>query len=390
MPQYIYLIQEKIHADKNIYKIGTTKYDNMTKIYNSFSGNQILYQHACKNTSIIEEQIMSVFKKKYETQYKIGERYFKGNHMAMIDDMQMLIESTTNLTDIDCVINAECETNVRMKKIKKVFPCYNDDECFGGSKKLIKFNIDDKAIRTYHINESDDGQEYVIKEDILQRDWFKIYQDDSTDYLSKLINSKTIEDNKIYDFNDDGFINSLDMHKDKVTITYTEQDMQGMADRFKEYKRINSIEYKIDKMLCCNCILNDEIYCDSMCDVLRITFSEKEIKRMEVVEINNESYDYSFLRKYTPYFIDVGETEFYIYNIDCRIIADDGEQHTYDWDGERIYLFNDESNPIRTTHSQFVQRQLLLRLITAFNKATLDKRCMNMTENTRIILRNCI
>lgn len=276
MPEYIYLCQERdfIKKNANIYKVGKTKHNILNKIHSCINGN-LLLQMMCVDSNKIEKNIISLFKDKYEQQKDIGDEYFEGDHENMLYDIRNII---LNETEEEVSYDQD-----NMTMIQKIFPNYTDDECFDGTKKLIKFRIDENVINTYYISNKD------LKEDILQKDWFKKTENDRTDYISQLIKNDVIKNYVIYNFNDTGFIKSLNRHKIKINIENIDEDMPNIIEKFKEYKRDNNIEYKIDKILCNNCILNDEIYCEYMCDILRITFPDYDnpeedmvIKRIDI------------------------------------------------------------------------------------------------------------
>ena len=117
----------------------------------------------------------------------------------------------------------------------------------------------------------------------------------------------------IYDFNDMKFIKKLNKEKIKITLTYTEKSI-SIQDKFYFHNKIKYILFS-------NCILNNDIYCDYINDILDIDFSILK-ERITIIEINKKHYDYAFLRKYIPYMIDVNvnDNEYYLFNRDYQII----------------------------------------------------------------------
>ncbi len=94
--------------------------------------------------------------------------------------------------------------------------------------------------------------------------------------------------------------------------------------------------------------------------------------------------DYAFLRKYTPYMIDVNDNGYYLFNRDYQIIDITEKKYSIEnWKGNRIYLYNDSSNPIRYCHTC---KKLFKDMILKYNTITSNKTCMNMNEKTRMIL----
>jgi hypothetical protein len=87
---YIYLIRckENVRHNENIYKIGKTVTKELTinlKRLTSYGiGTELLFIRQCKNSDIIEKNILKEFNKKF-TKYELGNEYFIGNYNNMID-----------------------------------------------------------------------------------------------------------------------------------------------------------------------------------------------------------------------------------------------------------------------------------------------------------------
>jgi len=89
MCEYIYLVQERefIKSNEDIYKIGKSKQENL-KRFNSYpNGSKLLFQCICTDCNKIERILIKLFREKYELQRYIGNEYFKGGYIEMINDI---------------------------------------------------------------------------------------------------------------------------------------------------------------------------------------------------------------------------------------------------------------------------------------------------------------
>ena len=401
MTEYIYLLQQRefIKTKENIYKIGKTKQENLKRITNYDNGSILICQFKCCDCDKLEKKLIILFREKYELQKDIGNEYFKGNCVDMRDDIYNYIKNEDIIEDKDEEeIDEDKDEEEIDEDIYEMFPNYKDDESFGGKKKLIKISFEDRMysnriwprIYTYYIT-----NEKQLDQIFLQTDWFQKDDSDNSDYISKLLKNKVIQNGMIYDFNDSRFIKKLNKYKEKINITYTEENIIDIISKFNTLKQ--NICFKIDRILYNNCILLENIYCDYINNTLYIDFiipynnslqikeTNKRIikKEIDIIEINTRRYDYLFLRKYTPYMIEINDNEYYLYNRDYQII--DKYEKIYsieNWKGKRIYLYNDISNPIR----RIFYPKLLNDMISKYNSTTSNMTCMNMNENTCHIL----
>ena len=62
MAEYIYLLQERefINAKKDIYKIGRTKQENLTRFTQYPKGSKLLFQIICVNSQKIENILKNI------------------------------------------------------------------------------------------------------------------------------------------------------------------------------------------------------------------------------------------------------------------------------------------------------------------------------------------
>tara|TARA_B100001540_G_scaffold308214_1_gene322564 strand:- start:11088 stop:12332 length:1245 start_codon:yes stop_codon:yes gene_type:complete len=405
MTEYIYLLQERefIKTKENIYKIGRTKQENLKRICNYDKGSILICQFICNDCNKLEKELKTLFREKYELRKDIGNEYFKGNYIDMRDDIynyikneirkEFIVIDDDETDDDETVISKE-----QLNEIENMFPNYKDDESFGGTKKLIKISFEHNPydrINTYYIND-----EKEIDQIFLQTNWFKKDAYDNSDYISKLLKNNVIQDGMIYDFNDSRFIKKLNKHKDKINITYTDENIIDMISKFKTLDQ-NNVEFRINRMLYNNCLLHEEIYCDYINNTLYIEFIipynnslqindtyERTIeKHINVIKYNAITYDELFLRKYTPYMIEYNDNQYYLYNRDYQVIDINEKKFSIEnWKGKRLFLYKDGFNPSHPNHTEKERRKLMNDMNLKYRDITLNKSCMNMNENTQIII----
>jgi hypothetical protein len=425
MTEYIYLVQprEFIKTKENIYKIGKTKQENLKRISGYDNGTILICQFKCDDCDKLEKKLIKLFKEKFELQKDIGNEYFKGNCDDMRDVIFNYIRNgwTENIIEVEEDNNKEEdeeeggskeEDDYRLDEIKVIFPCYKDDECFGGKKKLVKICIEENE----NINSRIGGGKirkgtylsvHYINYKIPYMKYINISTKGESNYWNKLLNKKIIVKNEIYDMNNKQFINKQIKYKNKITI-----DVETISDIIKKFKIYKdtccNIEYIVNNIILNNCILNDEIYCNYFdfsyenidcidttiyidfhtCDIVDGKLqSVKGEQVINIMKLANITFDYAFLRKYTPYMIDVNENGYYIYNRDYQIIdINDVKYSIENWKSNCIYLYNDGTNPIRSCHTEKKFKKLFKDMMINYNNITSNKTCMNMNEKTQMIL----
>lgn len=90
---YIYIIKDRtsVELNKNIYKIGKTKQDNLNRFKGYPKGFKIVFIIACSNCDLIEKNLINMFKQKYIQIKEYGNEYFQGNVEMMIKDIVSLV-----------------------------------------------------------------------------------------------------------------------------------------------------------------------------------------------------------------------------------------------------------------------------------------------------------
>jgi hypothetical protein len=85
--QYVYLLKERefVKTNENIYKIGKTRQHNNKRFFAYPKDSILLFQILCDDCDKLENDIIKVFKKKYNQCKNIGIEYFEGDCNDMID-----------------------------------------------------------------------------------------------------------------------------------------------------------------------------------------------------------------------------------------------------------------------------------------------------------------
>ena len=108
MMGYIYLLQERefISLNKEIFKLGKTKQENLKRLKQYSKGSKLIIQLECENCDIIEKNLIIIFKESFTQRTDIGIEYFEGDK----DKMQEIIYNHIN----------NCK--------KVIIDCYSSDE----------------------------------------------------------------------------------------------------------------------------------------------------------------------------------------------------------------------------------------------------------------------
>ena len=90
---YIYLIKEREFAD--IYKIGKTKQTSDKLLSTYPKGSVLLFYMICNDYDDIETILLNNFNQLFIKKQEIGNKYFQGNHMKMIETIYNTILQET-------------------------------------------------------------------------------------------------------------------------------------------------------------------------------------------------------------------------------------------------------------------------------------------------------
>ena len=446
MTNYIYLLQERefIKSKENIYKVGMTQKENHKRFNQYPKGSVLLFQMICNNCKNIEKQIIKLFKEQFNHRKDIGSEYFEGEYKSMIkliyltitdeehvdvepydieDDIEDDIEEDLILKHIRNVKSKKYQENafkIVCDKINNIFPDYQQDLSFGGTKKFIKIKLLDEEYFVYYINPqlktltySEDGDAYIGKDyyedlseeelydknyNIICEDMINFAWDEEIHYFNLLVQEQIIIPNRTYDLQSKGFIRQLSANKMKIHI-------DNYADFINTHNIIlNDVKVydKIHKILCYNLVINNKIYASITTDVFEKVKKIKDFdnirldiglildsrnitnaKLITLYKINKKYYDYkSLLIKYTPYIIrwDINNN-YYIVNRDYEYIGLNSKSIDYTRKGQS-YLFNDGNKP-------WDNRNNYIRFCNEYKKIIKENslnECLNMHNSTTTIL----
>lgn len=102
--EYVYLLRERefIRSKEQIYKIGKTKQSSMKRFSAYPKHSTLLLYIECDDCSRVEKEIMKLFKQKYEQCNEIGNEYFQGDPILMINDICQIVVGKNTLTNPNC------------------------------------------------------------------------------------------------------------------------------------------------------------------------------------------------------------------------------------------------------------------------------------------------
>ena len=447
MTQYIYLLQERefIKTKEYVYKVGMTKKENHERFNQYPKGSVLLFQMICNNCKNMEKLVLKKFKETFKQRKDIGNEYFEGEYKDMIDIIYLTIKNNNSVEDAvveDVVVedeNHDIEEDWKLKhirdikskkyqenafkivcdKINNIFPDYQQDLSFGGTKKFIKISLIDDEYFVYYINPqlksltyTEDGDAYIGKEyyenfteeELIYKDYniicvdsIKFAWNEEKNYFNLLVKEQIIIPNKIYDLQSKGFIKKLSTNKMKINIDNYEDFISTHNILIDD-----NIYNKIYRILCYNLVINEKIYAsidtdvfekvkkikdfDNICIDIGMMLDNRNITNGKLItlhKINKKYYDYkTFLRKYIPYVIrwDINNN-YYIVNRDYEYIGLKSKSIEYETGGQ-AYLFNDGNKP-------WDNRNDYIRFCNEYKKIIKDnslKECLNTHNSTATIL----
>jgi hypothetical protein len=109
---YIYILKprEFIRTNENIYKIGRTCQNDMTRIKQYPKGSELILFRKCIDCIKVEACLIKELKIKYTHMPIYGNEYFEGNELDIIKDVNNIIDNETNLNiPINLLDNKELE-----------------------------------------------------------------------------------------------------------------------------------------------------------------------------------------------------------------------------------------------------------------------------------------
>lgn len=400
----IYLIQPCELIGTSRFKIGCSKNPDLERCKNGYKkGTRYICIMECNNPFLLENKIKEIFNSKFKL--IAGNEYYEGNEndiyklfIEIINEHKNNIENininklklNTELTESESANHdSDSDSDSEMKEdylfMTQYFKNYKEDEIFEGNKQLIKIHIYYDEIKISYIYDNIIEEERVSNEN---------NSDFHNNYLKKLVKNKIIEDNKIYDLNNINFIKKIKTCMKKIDI-YNSNNINKINEFFIN-KCINNTLSKIEKIdmyFKNNLIINTNIlsytyitdFCNFPCDIKLDIYKNKEIniikEKLKIIKINKQYYDYQFLRENIPYQLHIGQKYFFIENRDYQTfnLQRGNIIDTY----ESIYLFNDNCPPWSSGNNN----SNLKNIINKYNKLTSDKICLNLSEDTKYLLK---
>lgn len=147
--EYIYLLQlrEFVNNNQNIYKIGRTSKEHLTRFNQYPNGSKLLVQVICEDSKKIEKELLIKFREKYIQKKEIGNEYFEGNYKKMKKDI------FNYLDEID-------EKNEKeLNKENEIEESENKNEKYENEKEN---ESEDEYEITIYESEDEDEEEYEI------------------------------------------------------------------------------------------------------------------------------------------------------------------------------------------------------------------------------------
>ena len=191
MCEYIYLIhtREFYNLNKNIYKIGKTKQENLKRFNNYPKGSKLLFQIICNNCDLAEKELLKIFKLKYNLESYIGLEYFSGNYISMIQDIYNYLYKDINITNDTHKNNDDKNNDNKNNDNKNNDDKNNDDknnddkndktEIIDTYEKLLKYT----NIKSIRIIDKDKIEGYLMLKDIDSEFYFSNKNEDCSSLI---------------------------------------------------------------------------------------------------------------------------------------------------------------------------------------------------------------
>jgi hypothetical protein len=110
---------------------------------------------------------------------------------------------------------------------------------------------------------------------------------------------------------------------------------------------------------------------------------------MNIKIINGYGFDYDYLKRYSPYCINLYDSgEYYMLNRDYKIITNEDESYP-NGNYKQIYLHRGNETPWAYDNEEEI-KVLYQKVLSKLNETTANKMCKNENQHTSIILTKCI
>ncbi len=380
----IYLIQPSELVGTERYKIGCSRKNDLDRVKKGYKKGT---RYLCIMECIDPFKLENIIKKNFNDNFKLisGNEYYEGDEFIMKNNFLKIIDNYNNdfinkkeikeeITDYESDIDSNIE------EIKNIFNNYDEDILFGGNKKLIKINIYENndfqiILKIKYIDDNKEVNETII--DMDKKDETKCYY-----YLQKLVNNKIIENDKIYDLNNDKFIKKLLKYKHHNNVNLLPDTITEIKKLFYTYKSTNTI---IEKYFFNDTIINDDLYVSMSIsnNFFEIYHTLHWSKSFSIVKINNILYDLKYIKKYVPYNIRSNDENYYMLNRDYEYIGMNTKSLDFKFDYNDEYIYGDDNT---CYNLYYVNNKGFKNIIKNYMEITKNKICLNPNNETNKLM----
>lgn len=396
----IYLIQPAELVGTQRFKIGCSSKNTLDRIKSYRKGTRYLYICECENPFKLEKIIKESFNNKFIL--IAGREFFEGNEQEMCklfseilceNKNHLLIQKKNecNTSNDDIILDVaeehsdDTESSSSFHLEEKDFVDedildkginYKEDEEFGGSKKIVWFDIStiehdiwetplehNQYLIDIHYIITRGPDNKIITHDAISIDTrynlncenqrTETYIDNNNAlYIDNLIKKKFIENGRIYDLNNKKFIKSLDKLKTKINNCILHSSLLKALSLYKNEKFQNDKYNLIQRHINNDTIINGYIYCDLHSKEDRIRggkhiYLDTLREHLFLYKFNNIWYSNEYLQNNLPYLIEINSDDnAYLINRQYIYIELNTKTNPKKWSNvKREYLYNDGNCP---------------------------------------------
>jgi len=206
----IYLLKTHLKTENNeyLYKIGRSQQQGLKRLNDYPKTYKLIIMRTCIKSIYVETELIKLFAKKYKKEFK--NEYFVGNENEMINDINKMIDDEVdrdNLTKELIIIKSKISENGG-----KIY--YITDQ---------KHNVLREILNTHHIDWILNGDFYDVADQCIE-----------------------IEENTLYDINDEMFINSITNYTSvlgEAKNVYEDNQKHLLKSKYKNVLALKEDEY---------------------------------------------------------------------------------------------------------------------------------------------------
>jgi len=294
----------------------------ISKLYDYHTGYSTDYD---TYSNVSENEIQDVFMHQYKT-YKDEKDFDEG--------FAEILKAGGNKTNIF----------MDLKNVMDKFANWYEDEEYGGSKKLIK--ISTASVRLINGIEAANLSVYIIdKHKLCEKPLIDCrgYIKNEKEFVKRMIDKKVIENDKIYDIDDEKFVESVLECKNNVDIIVDPKNFDGyeLTESYF-YEKIHTRLYILfgavltcNKIYCCSLVAEaqGQSCIDNNLETTRYMLTSR-LHSIKVVPVYDKLYDKYYLGNYFP----------------CRYVKEDVY---YERSPRRYHLINSKEEYTRLLSDPF-------------------------------------